>query len=97
MLEQSELRFLAEIRLREAICLLQAELPSGAFYLAGLAVELAIKASIAGKFRAGVIPDKKLVDSIYSHELAKLFALTDLGPAWRPRNRLIRNSRRIGK
>ena len=81
MIEQTELRSLAEIRLQEAACLLHADLPCGAYYLAGLAIELAIKACIAGKFPARTMPDKKFVDSVYSHELGKLFALTDLEPA----------------
>jgi HEPN domain-containing protein len=40
-------RQLAELRLKEAKALLAAELPDGTYYLAGYAVECALKACIA--------------------------------------------------
>ncbi|HEY1979383.1 MAG TPA: hypothetical protein VGH13_04790 [Xanthobacteraceae bacterium] len=52
---------------------------SGAYYLAGYAIECALKALIAGQFRANEIPDKALVDKIYSHNLAALLSLSGLG------------------
>jgi hypothetical protein len=50
-------RQLAETRLREAKLLFQDREFSGAYYLAGYTVECALKAIIAGKFRADEIPD----------------------------------------
>lgn len=52
--------------------------PSGAYYLAGYAIECALKAVIAKRFRADEIPDKALVNEIYKHDLSKLLSLADL-------------------
>jgi HEPN domain-containing protein len=45
-----------------------------AYYLAGMAVECALKAKIAMRFRANTLPDKKLVNDIYreGHEIERL-------------------------
>jgi hypothetical protein len=66
---------LAETRLAEAKLLLANGLPSGAYYLAGYTIECALKARIAKDFRAGEIPDRKLVDRVYVHDLNKLLGL----------------------
>ena len=59
---------LAEERLAEARALLKAGHPSGAYYLAGYAVECALKAKIAMQFRANEIPDRSLVNKAYDHD-----------------------------
>jgi hypothetical protein len=69
---------LAESRLAEARLLLANGLPSGAYYLAGYAVECALKARIAAEFRANEIPDKSRVNSIYTHNLRELLGLAGL-------------------
>jgi HEPN domain-containing protein len=69
---------LAEARLAEATLLLASGLPSGAYYLAGYAVECALKAIIAAKFRANEIPDRRLVERVHVHDLSKLLSLTGL-------------------
>ncbi|MEA2905782.1 MAG: hypothetical protein QOI12_3169 [Alphaproteobacteria bacterium] len=61
---------LAELRLHEAKLLGQGGHPSGAYYLAGYAIECALKARIAAQFREHEIPDKALVNRIYTHDLA---------------------------
>ena len=72
---------LAELRLAEARLLLANGLSSGAYYLAGYAIECALKAVIAAGFRANEIPDKSPVNSIYTHNLKDLLNLADLkGP-----------------
>src|SRR3979490_3180442 len=72
---------LAEARLVEARLLLAHGHPSGAYYLAGYAIECALKAVIAAGFRANEIPDKPRVNSIYTHNLKDLPNLADLkGP-----------------
>lgn len=76
-----ELEALAEERLQEARALLSVEKWSGAFYLSGYAIELALKAVIAAQFRANEIPDKKLVDDIWTHKLGQLLRLAQLEPA----------------
>jgi HEPN domain-containing protein len=72
MLTRLHLQQLAEQRLTEAVVLLEKGHPSGAYYLAGYAAELGLKAIIAGKFRGNEIPDKGFVNSIYTHSLATL-------------------------
>src|SRR4051794_36229311 len=67
----------AELRLAEAKVLLANGLPSGA-YLAGYAVECALKSIIATGFRANEIPDKSLVNSVYTHNLKDLLNLAEL-------------------
>ena len=54
---------------------------SNAYYLFGYGVELGLKASIARVFLAQTIPDKKLVQSIYVHDLGELLGLSGLRPA----------------
>jgi hypothetical protein len=46
--------------------------------LIGLALETAFKAVIAKHMLAETIPDKKLIDDTYSHDLAKLCAVAGL-------------------
>lgn len=69
---------LAELRLAEAKLLLANGFSSGAYYLAGYAVECALKARIAADFRAHEIPDLKRVQNIYSHDLTALLSLAGL-------------------
>jgi HEPN domain-containing protein len=69
---------LAELRLAEAKLLLENGLPFGAYYLAGYAVECALKSIIATGFRANEIPDKSLVNSVYTHNLNELVNLAGL-------------------
>jgi HEPN domain-containing protein len=69
---------LAEIRLEEARLLLKNGQPSGAYYLAGYAIECALKAKIASQFRADEIPDKTLVNNVYKHDLNELLSLANL-------------------
>jgi HEPN domain-containing protein len=72
MLTRVHLRQLAQLRLAEARALLDQGHPSGAYYLAGYAAELGLKAIVASKFRSDEIPDKGFVNSIYTHSLATL-------------------------
>ncbi len=58
---------------------------SNAYYLAGYAVEIALKAVIAKQFRPGVIPDKGLVNSIYTHDVRELLGLANLGAELKPK------------
>ena len=65
--DKETLTSLAESRLGEAQILLEHERWSGAYYLAGYSVELALKACIANQFGARQIPDPKFVRAIYTH------------------------------
>jgi HEPN domain-containing protein len=71
---------LADGRLEEARVLLQNKLWTGAYYMAGLAVECALKSCLAGEVRQHDFPDKSFVNSIYVHNLEKLFRLN--GALW---------------
>jgi HEPN domain-containing protein len=64
--------------LKESKTLLDAGFPNGAYYLAGYAVECALKACIAKKTRAHDFPEKKLVIDSHSHDLGKLFRIAEL-------------------
>jgi HEPN domain-containing protein len=55
----------------------------GAYYLAGYAVECALKACIAKGTRRYEFPDKKRVDSSHSHNLRELVRIAGLEDAWR--------------
>ena len=48
------------------------------YYLAGYAVECALKACIAKKFRRHDIPEPKLVNSTYTHKLGNLLDIAGL-------------------
>ncbi len=72
---------LAELRLREARALLATELPNGAYYLAGYAVECALKACIAKLTEQHDFPDKRLAEKSHTHDVVKLLdaaGLSDL-------------------
>jgi HEPN domain-containing protein len=69
---------LAEGRLAEARLLLENGQPSGAYYLAGYAIECALKARIAKGFRKDEIPELRRVQNIYTHDLNNLLRLADL-------------------
>jgi hypothetical protein len=76
--EKATLQQLAELRLAEATLLVQVGQPSGAYYLAGYAVECALKARIAAQFKENEIPDRALVNRIYTHDLSDLVRLAGL-------------------
>ncbi len=71
-MNRKDLQSLANVRLREAQILFRAKEFSGAYYLAGYAVECAMKACIARQYRQHDFPDRKIVNDSYTHELQKL-------------------------
>ena len=79
--DRKDLQELSKIRLKEATALLQLGLSDGAYYLAGYAVECAIKACIAKDTKRGEFPDKKRVDSSYTHNLRELIKVAGLEEA----------------
>lgn len=80
-MDRKDLQELSKIRLREASALLELGLFDGAYYLAGYAVECALKACIAKATQRGEFPDKKRVDSSYSHNLRELIKVAGLEEA----------------
>jgi HEPN domain-containing protein len=66
------------LRLKEAKALLAAGFPEGAYYLAGYAVECALKACIARKTQEFDFPERKRVNDSHTHDLGKLLVLAGL-------------------
>jgi HEPN domain-containing protein len=79
-LNRAELRRLAEDRVLDAEALLKESRWSGAYYLAGYAVECGLKACVlAFVERTGVIfQDKKFLDKCWTHDLESLIKAADL-------------------
>jgi HEPN domain-containing protein len=69
---------LAQEKIEEAKILLDAGKWTGAFYLAGYAVECGLKACIAKLFRSDVFPQKYFSDKCYIHDLDRLVVLAEL-------------------
>jgi HEPN domain-containing protein len=69
---------LAEGKLSDAKFLLGSHRASNAYYLAGYAVELLLKAVVSSRFLADTIPSRELVRDIFTHDLNKLLNLADL-------------------
>jgi HEPN domain-containing protein len=74
-----ELQEVSELRLRESKALLAAGFAEGAYYLAGYAVECALKACIAKRTREHDFPERELVNESHTHNLKKLLKLAELG------------------
>jgi len=75
---KNDFQQLTRIRLKEARLLLTNGLYEGAYYLAGYAVECAIKACIAKNVRRYDFPDKKLANESHSHDLEQLIRVAGL-------------------
>jgi len=73
-----ELQELARIRIDEARVLLRARKYDGAYYLAGYAVECALKACIARRTKRFDFPDKKTVVDSHTHDLKQLLRIAEL-------------------
>lgn len=82
MLTKADLEKLALIRLDDAKLLLQHNRSSSAYYLAGYAVELALKACISRLIQSCTIPEMAFIKAIYVHKLDNLLATAGLRPAF---------------
>jgi HEPN domain-containing protein len=76
--DRRDLQALSKARLIEAKALLKLGLNDGAYYLAGYAVECALKACIAKGSQRHEFPDKRRADASYSHNLRDLIRVADL-------------------
>jgi HEPN domain-containing protein len=76
--DRRDLQALSKARLTEAKALLKLGLNDGAYYLAGYAVECAIKACIAKGSQRHEFPDKRKADASYSHNLQDLIRVAGL-------------------
>jgi hypothetical protein len=72
-----DFQHLSELRLRESKALIAAGFPEGAYYLAGYAIECALKACIARRTREHDFPEKGS-GKYYSHDLEDLIGFARL-------------------
>lgn len=78
-MNRTDFHKLAETRLKEAKVLLDRKCYEGAYYLAGYAVECALKACIAKKTEAHDFPPKwQVVREFYQHDAKSLVKLAGL-------------------
>ncbi len=75
-MDRSQLQQLAEIRLEDAEALLAASRWGAAYYLLGYCIECALKARVAKQFGLHEVPDRKLVNSFYTHDLEELLTIS---------------------
>ena len=75
-----DFQLLADVRIEEAGALLNlpTPMPDGAYYLAGYAVECALKACICLKYAQYDWPEKKFVADSHTHDLLDLVRLAGL-------------------
>lgn len=71
-MDRRDLQALSRIRMNEAKGPLGLGLYDGAYYLAGYAVECALKACIAKETKRHEFPDKRRADSSHTHSLTDL-------------------------
>ncbi len=75
-MDRTRLQQLAEIRLKDAEVLLSDGRWQAAYYLLGYSIEGALKACVAKQFKEYEVPDKKLVNSFYTHRLDELLTIS---------------------
>jgi hypothetical protein len=92
--DRKDLQSLSRIRAREAKALLDAGLHDGAFYLAGYAVECALKACIAKATKRHEFPDRDHVNKSYTHKLDDLIKLAGLD---KPHRTLMKSNSGFGR
>ena len=69
---------LTDLRLSDAEALFAARAFEASYYLAGYAVECALKACIAKRTREFDFPDRREVERSYTHDLARLVEVAKL-------------------
>jgi len=74
-MNRTDLQRLSNTRIREAKILFAAGEYSGAYYLAGYAVECALKACFAKAVRRYDFPEKGSADKVFTHDLPALLKL----------------------
>jgi HEPN domain-containing protein len=97
-MKRSDLQRLSRIRSKEAKSLLDKGFYDGAYYLAGYAVECALKACIAKQSQRYEFPDKARVLDSYTHDFAKLLRAANLTTELKNEiktNNIFRNNRKI--
>jgi hypothetical protein len=77
---------LAESKLEDAKRLLAAGGSGNAYYLAGYAVELMLKAILSTKIRAETLPGPELMRDLFTHDFRRLVRLAELADALKSRS-----------
>ena len=77
-MNRREFQKLAKVRLLEAKLLLAANAPDGAYYMAGYAVECALKACIAKSTERHDFPDKVRANRSHTHNMRELISVAGL-------------------
>src|SRR5947209_20564996 len=75
---RSELQKLAAERIADAKALLSLKRWSGAYSLAGYAVECGLKACISRLMKAEDFPDRSFAEKCWTHDVERLVVLADL-------------------
>ncbi len=89
---KSDFERLVQVRVREAKLLLAGREFDGCYYLAGYAVEAALKACIAKATRRYEFPDKDRANRVFTHDLAKLLQEARLVAAMRDESASLREN-----
>ncbi|MCI0538322.1 MAG: hypothetical protein L0Z50_24205 [Verrucomicrobiales bacterium] len=77
-MNRTDFQRLTELRIKEAQILLGSACPHGSYYLAGYAIECALKACIAKQTKQYDFPDKQLVGQVYKHDPGALLKAAGL-------------------
>ena len=77
-MNRNDLKVIVEIGLKESKALLDQKHYDGAYYLAGYAVECALKACIAKQTKRYDFPNKTIVRDSYTHDLKQLIRVAEL-------------------
>jgi HEPN domain-containing protein len=78
-MNRAELKQLARDRMRDAKALLAARRWAGAYYVAGYAVECALKACVVVRLNTSdEFPDRKFSEQCWTHDLLRLLILAGL-------------------
>jgi hypothetical protein len=81
MTTRADYKKLAFDRLQDAQILFAGRRYAAAYYMAGYAVECAIKVQIAARFLRHTVPTRQLFHGIYQHDLKELLAAAGLTEA----------------
>jgi HEPN domain-containing protein len=85
LVTRSEWRRTAESRVRDAAALLKARRYSAAYYLAGYAIECALKACIVAYLKknlAVIFQDRRFSEKCWTHDFKELLRLAGLRARW---------------
>lgn len=77
-MNKTDLEKLVDIRIEESKILLNNKKSQGAYYLAGYALECAIKACISKQVKEFDFPNKKLAEKSHKHDLFDLIGVAGL-------------------